>query len=187
MRDFQADVIAAENQEKFWERFYLKAYPNLISSKVVKFEDNQAAQRNGIDRRLYLPNPLAGAAVVVTVEEKFRPSGGRMDFSNPSDILLEYENVYADGSRTIGWMNKLLGCDMLAYAWEDFGGGYIMPWGNLRLFVDDEGWRLGQYRTITAWTKGNDHRGNYETHSAAIPISEFFDNVSGFRLIKCES
>lgn len=179
MRDFNLDVVEATTKEVFWHKFYKKAFPLMRDTKVVKFEDDQSAQRRGIDRILYFKG------YQLNVEEKFRPSGGRMDFSNPTDILLEYKNIYADGSNTSGWMAKELDCTLLAYAWEDFGGGYIIPWQALKYFVEEEGGRLGyNYRNIIAKNKGHDNRGNYETHSTAIPISEFATYVPGFRLVK---
>lgn len=142
-----------ESDESFWMAVYQKAFPSLVGS-IANTKDNEA-QRKGIDRVL-----LLGNGTILKIDEKKRPR----DYP---DILLEY--ISNDRTGAVGWIEKDLAIDLLAYAFMPSKKVYFLDWQALRRAWHNhrEDW-LSNCKRIPAENAG------YTTWSVAIPIKTLF-------------
>jgi hypothetical protein len=142
------------SKEEFWQAVYRKAFPNLMGTELVT---DLERQKEGIDRAIYLSN-----GNVLWVDEKVR----RKEYN---DILLEHtSNVQRC---TLGWMEKDLAIDYLAYGFLTSKRCYLFPWPMLRRawLRFRVVWRHKYTDTIPGTTV-IPGRGAYMTHSVAVPI-----------------
>lgn len=158
VHDFHESLArsAAQVDAPWWLEVYRTAFPDLASAVSVR-EDGWA-QRGGIDRVLTLES-----GKTLTVDEKVRTK-------EYDDILLEY---WSDERRRVrGWVAKDLACDFIAYAFEQSGRCYLLPFQGLR-----RAWRdncmtwVNTFRRIEAKNKG------YTTVSVAVPTIELLNAV----------
>ena len=136
--------------EPFWNAVYAKAFSNMVKHMPVT-EDGEH-QRMGIDRVVFLSN-----GKTLYIDEKKR----RKVYP---DILLEYISV--DKYNKVGWIEKNLPIDYLAYAFMPTSQCYLFNWPLLRrawLHYGNE-WK-DKYFTSVAQNHG------YQTHSLAVPIT----------------
>ena len=139
----------AQSDEPFWDAVYRKAFPNLVNHMLGSGDTE--SQRKGIDRVILLAN-----GKTLYVDEKKR---GKMY----DDILLEFLSVDTTGA--VGWIEKDLQIDYLAYAFMPNRCVYLFDWQMLRRawIENGESWKQ-KYKIIKAQNK------NYTTHSVAVPI-----------------
>lgn len=154
-RSFSDDLkySLSSREEDFWDAVYRKAFPNLRHWELVHDLDKQ---KQGIDRALYLNN-----GNVLWIDEKKRSK----DYG---DILLEHTSNVERG--TVGWMEKDLTIDYLAYAIMPTKTCYLFPWPMLRLawLEHKDQWRR-EYKDDYPGRTNLGHGRFYTTHSVAIP------------------
>lgn len=148
---FKEDLVFSEeaSEEWFWQEVYQQAFPDMINN-IHCTGDNQG-QRLGIDRLIYLQS-----GKVLFIDEKKR----RKIYD---DILLEY--LSNDKTGALGWIEKDLLIDYLAYAFIPNKVCYLFPWHILRrtwIKLGDQ-WK-NDYKKIESENLG------YKTISLAIPI-----------------
>lgn len=153
----------AQSDEPFWDAVYRKAFPNMVNH-MLGSGDTQS-QRMGIDRVI-----LLGNGKTLYIDEKKR---GKMY----NDILLEFLSVDTTGA--VGWIEKDLSIDYLAYAFMPNRRVYLFDWQMLRRawLTFGEQWKQ-QCKIIIAKNK------NYNTHSVAVPIKELRRAVSSATIIE---
>jgi hypothetical protein len=156
--DFKVSLAKSSAQVDawWWLDVYREAFPDLAVSTSVR--NDGWAQRGGIDRVLTL-----NSGKTLTVDEKVRSS-------EYNDILLEY---WSDEGRKIrGWVAKDLACDFIAYAFEQSGRCYLLPFQSLRRAWRKNGrvW-VGSYRRVVAQNKG------YVTVSVPVPTAILMDAI----------
>lgn len=155
--------------EPFWEAVYRKAFPGLVT--ISRNAADNAAQRLGIDRWIHLGN-----GKTLTVDEKRRKR-------ERPDVLLEY--LSNDRSGAVGWIEKDLPIDFLAYGYVESGRCLLFPWPFLRrawLHWAPE-WkrkakaREGGFQCVEACNA------TYSTHSIAVPTSLLLAAVKNASII----
>lgn len=158
VHDFKTSLEYSEiaSDEEFWSSIYRKAFPNMVNH-MTAFGDTES-QRQGIDRVIILSN-----GKILKIDEKKR----KKDYG---DILLEY--ISNDQTGALGWIEKDLSIDYLAYAFMPSEKVYLFPWLMLRrswLHYKDE-W-ISTYPYISADNL------TYNTISVAVPIDTLLSAV----------
>lgn len=179
--DFAESLAWGERDadDPFWESVYRKAFPDFLG--FAKNEDLDK-QRRGIDRGLVLRHG------VVLVEEKKRAKDW-------GDMLLEV--VSNDRTGTLGWAEKDLAIDWLAYAFLESGRCYLFPWPAfrqawLRLGIE---WKEAAKAATRQWGRQEGIRrtgfgvlqaanDTYTTWSIVVPMHTVMAAVPGARLIE---
>ncbi len=165
IHDFKERLNYSEeaSTESFWLAIYKKAFPNFVN--FMPCPADSQSQRMGIDRVILLAN-----GKVIRIDEKKREK-------NYSDILLEFESNSV--SRAVGWMEKDLFIDYLAYAFMESKTVYLFPWDLLRrTWIHYRTSWLKEYRIVSAKNK------NYITSSVAIPIGVLQNAIKTAAVIK---
>ena len=118
VNDFKNDLAysLASSTEAFWDAVYKKAFPGMTGSMLCP--NAGPTQHMGIDRVILLSN---GRCLYVD-EKKRREKRG--------DILLEY--LSNDRTGALGWIEKDLSIDYLAYAFMETRQVYLYAWPLLR-------------------------------------------------------
>ncbi len=156
----------------FWDRVYDKAFVDVEHTEICT---NKYWQKQGVDRVVYLSN-----GHTYHIDEKTRRRVW-------PDILLEY--VSNDTTGALGWMEKELSLDYLAYAFLPTKKVYFFPWPMLRRawnFHKDEWIDLAKshdnngYRIVAADNPG------YTTWSVAVPIKTLREKVHTATIIQLE-
>jgi hypothetical protein len=144
----QLDYANSEQDEKFWQSAYQKAFPIMRFAK--NFADNMEAQRAGVDRTIYLP--FGGK---LRFDEKKR----RKDYG---DILIEY--MSNDRTKSPGWIAKPLQINYIAYAFMDTRRVLFIPFAELQAVWQEHGenWKA-KYGTVPA------KNATYTTLSVPVP------------------
>lgn len=151
--------------EPFWEAIYRKAFPEMEWHKPCK--ENGNGQQQGIDRLLYLKS-----GKTLLIDEKKRRNVY-------PDIALEVKHIFDDGRETIGWMEKELLIDFLAYAFMPSKTVYLFPWPLLKrtwLFYKSD-W-VKNYKLLPAINKG------YKTYFVPVPIDVLLLKLKNSMIIK---
>lgn len=158
MNDFATDLDFSHKAEDLpiWPEVYDKAFPGNVS--VTSNRGDGELQRFGIDRTVVLASGKA-----IYVDEKVR----RVDYG---DILLEH--ISNDTTGSLGWVEKPLFCDYIAYAILPSEKCYILPVPQLQSAwrENKEAW-IGQYGIKKAQNKG------YKTISCPVPINVLFPAI----------
>jgi len=149
MNFFKSDLEYSNSDRVFWNKFYQKAFPNMTDSRL---ERSLSRQKMGIDIEIYLNNGTS-----VFVEEKTRKK-------SYNDILLEY--ISNDKTGSLGWMEKDLKCDYLAYAVMSKKKVYLFSWTQLQKvwFKNRDTW-IDKFPRIVAQNP------KYKTISVGVPVS----------------
>ena len=139
----------AAGDEPFWEDIYRRAFGDFVSCS--RNGAGNVAQSLGIDRWVHL-----SSGKTLLVDEKKR------DRTDTSDVALEF--LSNDRTGALGWIEKDLQIDFLAYGFIPLRVAYLFPWATLRRAwrARGEGWKK-QYRIIKANNPG------YSTHSVCVP------------------
>lgn len=146
----------------FWETVYRTFFPTMLTMHDMR--QDGVPQRMGIDRIITLANSKQ-----ITVDEKLR-GRNRKTGRVYEDIALE---EYTDELRkTLGWVQKPLMCDYIAYAIAPLGKCYLLPVVQLQTawLMNCSTWKA-TYFCIRAQNKG------WTTISWAIPVKELFRAV----------
>lgn len=139
----------AASDEPFWDAVYRKAFPDMVGNILCNMDG--AGQRSGIDRLVYLSSGRD-----IRIDEK-----KRREVYN--DILLEY--LSNDTTGALGWMEKPLQIDYIAYAFMPLRKVYLFPWDMLRrAWLHFKPYWMEQYPRKWAQNQG------YKTWSLAVPI-----------------
>lgn len=170
VHSFSVDMERAKKDGVFWEKFYRNVYEFRDMVKPTEFSEDIEDQRNGIDRRIFLPYGVA------TVEEKLRWKNPKFNGCKPVDILLEHVSVKQTNSP--GWIEKDLKCDWFAYAWEDARMGYIMPWKQLR-----QAWVQNREKWLSRFQITSSTNSSYDTLCVAVPIEELQRNIQHMQYV----
>lgn len=170
LNHFEPDLkySLAGRDEPFWDAVYKKAFPNLSHTRLCHDLD---AQRQGIDRLLYLAN-----GKTLAVDEKKR----RRSYN---DVLLEYLSNSRTGAP--GWMEKDLAIDWLAYAFMDARRVYLFSWPMLKrtwlhfkpIWIDAARQEVNGFKIVAASNPG------YTTYSIAVPLNLLRKKVAGATII----
>jgi len=159
MNDFKKDLEYSHDCEtmKFWERAYRHFFPTMAST-VVHGQDGEH-QRAGVDRSVILENSKQ-----VLIDEKARR------IKDTGDIMLEYTSNDRTGG--LGWAEKPLRCDYVAYAFVPSRKVYLLPFIQLQnaWMRNKEEW-LKKYRTKKAPNR------NYNTLNCPIPTNVLFAQI----------
>lgn len=165
INDFHKQLKFSEqaSHEPFWQAIYEKAFPDMVNNMVCTGKNQ--GQFLGIDRVVQLKS-----GKTLYIDEKKRT--GEWD-----DILLEY--ISNDQTGSLGWIEKDLLIDYLAYAFILSKRCYIYPWEILRrawIYYKDD-W-LKHYKIPPAKNK------HYSTLSVAIPIKKLNAAVKNAMVIQ---
>jgi len=153
----------AQGDEPFWKAVYQKAFPNMVN--MMPCPGNFASQRMGIDRIILLSN-----GKTISIDEKKRRETRK-------DILLEY--LSNDQTRALGWIEKDLSIDYLAYAFMPAKTCYLFDWPILRLT-----WMRFKTDWLKLYTIPPARNNGYNTYNVAIPIHVLMGSVSNTRMIQ---
>ena len=154
---------AAASDEPCWEAIYRKAFPDFVS--MANCDSDTQLQRLGVDRVVCL-----GSGRILKIDEKKREK-------EYQDILLEYISVDTTGA--LGWMDKPLLIDYLAYAFMPTKRVYLLGWDLLRrAWLNYKSEWIRQYPRIEA------KNATYTTISVAVPIAKILDSVRTAAIIQ---
>lgn len=157
MNNFKADLQYSleERENAMFDNFYYRIFPNIAE---IKFCEDMATQRKGIDKIIYFENGNS-----FSVDEKKR----RVDYG---DILLELWSVYE--SRIRGWLYTTR-CDYIVYAVMPTRKVFLLPTLLLkRAWLANRNEWLRTYKTVIAKNK------TYTTHSIPIPTNVLLDAIA---------
>ena len=137
-------------------RILNKMYPNNNGTDEVTC---LAAQSKGLDRILYLDT-----WEVKGVEYKIRETAY-------NDILFEF--ISNDYTKTLGWAEKDLICDIFIYGWNPLRTVYGFEWVDLKRvwILNKNNWKRN-YKVIEA------KNSYYSTHSVCVPIKEVLNKLN---------
>ncbi len=142
-----------------WEYMYRQAFPDLLA--MHDHREDGYWQRAGIDRSLILQSSKQ-----ILVDEKIRGRNRKTGMVY-EDIAIEY--VSNDRSGALGWAEKPMAADYIAYAIAPLGKGYLLPVPHLQ-----NAWRLHKdvwlrkFHSRTAPNKG------YNTLFCPVPVAALF-------------
>lgn len=144
----QLEYSLLKGEDIFFDMFYHRTFPNLLS---VRFVENLPTQKKGIDKILTFNN-----GIEVWVDEKKR----KKDYG---DILLEIWSVWEQ--KKLGWLYTSQS-DYIVYAVMTNMKVYLLPTFLLRQawITNKDSW-LKTYKWIDAKNVG------YTTKSKAIPVN----------------
>lgn len=157
VHDFRERLAASEgaHMDPFWEATYRIAFPSIVA--CVSLQGDTTSQRQGKDRLLHLAN-----GQTLYVQEKVRET-----WRDDSDILIEYEHQFTNGTIKPGWIAVDQDIHYLAYAFKVLRRVYIFPWHQLRRAWAVHGafWR-STYRPVVAVNR------TWNTHSCPVPTRD---------------
>lgn len=143
--------------DAFWNDHYQRMFPTM--SGVIRNKKDGRGQRLGVDAVIVFPN-----GKTVSVDEKTR----RRLYN---DICLEHTS--SDTPYRVGWVEKDLAIDYLAYGFIDSDLAFFLPWPVLQKawFANRDEWKA-KYRAVVA------RNPTYNTLSTAVPIHVLFEAMS---------
>jgi hypothetical protein len=157
-RNYKDDLVYSNTKEHepFWRYVYKQAFPTAIN--WMRCPADTQAQVNGIDRVL-----LLNCGSVVKIEEKTRDRDYR-------DIHLEF--ISNDVRKTIGWIEKDLICDYIAYAVMPKNKCYIIHWTTLKTLWEHnkEEWKKKYYISKSPNWYDNNKTKKPDFHSYGVCI-----------------
>jgi len=175
VHDFHEQKRFAESVrvEAFWIDIYRRAFPDMVSCHL-NARDN-GAQRAGVDRLI-----LLRSTKMLHIDEKVRKVVR-------DDILLEY--LSNDETQALGWIEKDLTIDYLAYAMLPALRCYLFPWQMLRRawLAHRERWiAYGRRRERGFSCPPPARNKGYRTHSVCVPIKTLREVVSAAHVIQLD-
>lgn len=149
-----------------WSEIYRKAFPSMVT--MVNHRANGDHQKAGIDRSIILENSKQ-----LLVDEKARR------FTYRNDILLEY--LSNDRTGALGWVEKPLLCDYIAYAFIYDGLAFLLPVPQMQT-----AWNINK----TEWLRKYDYKSapnaGYKTLSCPVPTDVLFKAIgAALRITFC--
>lgn len=168
------DKARAVQDEKWLEQKYRDAFGSYKYSIVIEGEEEYLwAQMSGRDRTVLLSNGKA-----LHIEEKLR-------YRDHGDLALEYISVGDDGRTRLGWMEKDLGVDFLAYVFVPSQRLYLLPWHDLRRawLKNRTEWTCKAHNGVDGFTKISARNCSYTTYCCCVPIDTLLDGLRGGLLL----
>lgn len=170
MHDFKESLAMSHAAEDLpiWLEIYQKAFPDMTA--MLNHRQDGQHQRQGIDRSIIMNNSKQ-----FLVDEKVR---GRNKKTGKvyTDILLEYWSDYE--RKVLGWANKPLLADYIAYTIMPLGKCYLLPVPQMQqtwAFNRDH-W-IAKYGTIKAYNKDKWSGRTWATWSCCIPSNVLFQAI----------
>ena len=160
MHDFKQS-LEKSNESKlkaFWLPIYKEAFGNFV--QFMACDVDCKIQRQGIDRVIILDNGRA-----LYIDEKVR-------YKEYNDVFLEITSV--DNTGALGWMEKDLAIDYLAYAFIESKTCYLFDWRMLR-----RAWKYYKDKWVKEYGTRTVPNNGYNTIGVPVPISVLLDKVSG--------
>jgi hypothetical protein len=160
VNDFYKDIKFSQDSkiEEFWSIAYKKAFPALAS--IVSHNQNGDHQKLGVDRSLIMSNSKQ-----ILVDEKIRR------IKDCGDIMLEY--ISNNQKNTLGWVEKDLMCDYIAYGFLPDKIVYLLPVLELkRAWNESKSEWLELYGTRYAKNFG------YDTLNCPVPTTVLYDKIN---------
>ena len=159
--NFQSDLQRSlvEQDEPYWQDLYQRFFGCAV--QLYQSLTDGPGQHFGIDRMVVLEN-----GHTYFVDEKVRYSVNRQG-SPYQDILLEYSS--ACEYQTLGWVNKFMLADYIAYVNKPLNTCYMLHVPELQRVwrCYGEGWTQ-KYQVIKVPNEG------YTTLCVAIPVKELY-------------
>lgn len=147
----------------WWEEVYRKAFVGI--KRIVAITEDGMAQRDGIDRVIWLNND-----VLIYVDEKVREKDW-------PDFLLEY---WSDKHKRIpGWIAKDLATDFIAYAFVPSKRCFLLPFPLLRT-----AWRNNRKQWIAKYKRIEADNSTWLTISVAVPIQVVLAAIGDVMLVR---
>jgi len=152
IHDFHKDLkdSHSNSEQKMWEyiyRIYFHDFQNM--SSII---DSLKLQRLGVDRIITLKSEKE-----ILIDEKIR----RSDYGK-GDILLEY--LSNDSTGALGWIEKTLRCDYIAYAILPTRQCWILPVPQLQ-----GAWKANKERWLAKYDLPPAQNDGYKTYSCGVP------------------
>lgn len=164
LHNFEQSLALSQSYSEapWWLDMYRRAFPTLQSAVSVR--NDGWAQRAGIDRVLTL-----ACGRTVTIDEKVRTNDW-------PDILLEQ---WSDEARRVpGWVQKPLGCDLIAYAFAPSGRCYLLP-----VLLLQRAWRLNGREWILVYGQRRAQNVGYVSANVPVPIATLMQAMSDAMLV----
>ena len=166
MNNFKEDLKYSHECEddSCWIEIYKKAFPNV--QKIISHKEDGIHQRNGIDRSIIMTNSKQ-----ILVDEKARR------IKDTGDIMLEY--VSNDRTQTLGWAEKALLADYIAYAFIPSGKAYMLP-----VLQMQAAWMKNKELWIARYGTRKAKNEYYNTLNCPVPTNELFSCIGSMLRIK---
>jgi hypothetical protein len=163
--NFDACLAASHAAEDFplWEECYRKFFPDFQA--MISHRQDGEHQRAGIDRSVVLRN---SKQLLVDEKIRFRNRNGEV-----YDIALEEWSK--DSPPTLGWVEKPLRADYIAYAIGPLGKCYLLP-----VTILQQAWRVHKVEWKSRYPKIPAKNRNYTTISWGIPVPVVFAAMGSF-------
>jgi hypothetical protein len=142
-----------------WEQMYRQAFRDMIA--MHDHRDDGYWQRAGIDRSVILRSSKQ-----ILIDEKIR-GRNRKTGKVYSDIAIEY--VSNDQTGALGWAEKPLAADYIAYAIAPLGVGYLLPVTQLQA-----AWRAMKYSWLRQFHSRSAINKGYATLFVPVPVRALF-------------
>lgn len=158
VHDFRRSLTFSHNCSDLscWAEIYEKAFPTVRA--IIDHREDGQHQRAGIDRSVV----LAGGKQLY-IDEKVREKDW-------GDIALEYVSNNRTGA--LGWVEKHLLADYIAYAFLPSGRAYLFPVPQLQAaWAANRSMWLSKFGTIKAANAG------YETLCCCVETNELFKAI----------
>jgi hypothetical protein len=162
--DFATSLALSQSyaEAPWWIDMYRRAFPTLQGAVSVRSDG--WAQRAGIDRVLTL-----ACGRTLTVDEKVR-------MHEWPDILLEQWSD--EGRRSPGWVQKPLGCDLIAYAFAKSGRCYLLP-----VMLLQRAWRLNGRHWIELFGQRRAQNVGYVSTSVPVPVPTLMQAIANAMVV----
>jgi len=171
IHDFAEDLgwSQAASHEPFWQAVYTKAFPDMIGNMLA--EGDTEAQRLGIDRWVHL-----STGKVLAIDEKKRSGDW-------PDVALEYHHEGKPGM--LGWIEKPLQVDFIAYAYMPSKTCLLLPWLLLRRtwLAHRAEWKDMAKREVGGFKLIKAPNREYTTHSIGVPRGYLLDRLRASQII----
>lgn len=142
-----------------WEQMYRQAFPDMLA--MHDHRDDGYWQRAGIDRSIILRSSKQ-----ILIDEKVRGTN-RKTGRVYTDIAIEY--VSNDHTGALGWAEKPLAADYIAYAIAPKGVGYLLPVPHFQA-----AWRLHKDEWLKQFHNREAPNEGYKTLFCPVPVAALF-------------
>ena len=145
-----------------WEQMYRKAFPDMLA--MHDHRDDGYWQRAGIDRSLILRSSKQ-----ILIDEKVR-GRNRATGRIYSDVAIEYVSNNISGA--LGWAEKPLAADYIAYAIAPLGKGYLLP-----VLHFQAAWRKKKETWLLEFGHREAPNDGYKTLFCPVPVARLFPEI----------
>lgn len=147
-----------------WTNFYRLFLTDVENSMIVGGPG--LAQQYGLDRRI----TQQGRISVITADEKVREYN--VDYP---DVLLEYWSIWRgaeDSRNVVGWVEKPLECDYIAYVWPGRRKALLLPVAQLQL-----AWKRNKEDWLCKFSTRKAQNNGYTTLSCPVKEDELLQAI----------